>query len=340
MKIAIHHRNGSFSDQWINYCEQHNMDYKIVDCYSNGIVEELKQFDILLWHWHHNDYKAQLFGRQLAYAVEYTSIQMFPDRNTVWYFDDKIGQRYLLEAIAAPLIDSYVFYDKKSAIEWISNRSEWPIVFKLKGGAGSRNVKLIPSRSEALRLVNIAFGKGFSPYSGWEYFKGRVKQYKDKIISWKQLLRSSIRIVVRPDYLKLMPKERGYLYFQDFIGENECDNRIIVIGDKAFAIKRYNRRNDFRASGSGKIEYPDNESIDKRLLTISFEIKNALRVQAIAFDYVYHDNEPKLIEISFGFTSKVYEPCKGYWEEDSLNWHPGPIRPQEWIIEDLIRATP
>ena len=33
MKIAIHHRKGSFSDRWIVYCKKEGIEYKLVNAY-------------------------------------------------------------------------------------------------------------------------------------------------------------------------------------------------------------------------------------------------------------------------------------------------------------------
>ena len=44
MKIAIHHRPGSFSDRWIEYCEKEGIEYKIVNCYDNDIVAYLVNY--------------------------------------------------------------------------------------------------------------------------------------------------------------------------------------------------------------------------------------------------------------------------------------------------------
>ena len=40
MKIAIHHRQGSFSDRWIEYCETNNIEYKIVNAFDNNIIKK------------------------------------------------------------------------------------------------------------------------------------------------------------------------------------------------------------------------------------------------------------------------------------------------------------
>ena len=35
IKIAIHHSPGSFSDRWIEYCEEKHITYSLVNCYDN-----------------------------------------------------------------------------------------------------------------------------------------------------------------------------------------------------------------------------------------------------------------------------------------------------------------
>src|SRR5690606_35570857 len=125
MKIAIHHRPGSFSDRWIAYCEKQQINYKIVNCYDSDIINQLSDCKALMWHWHHADVKAEIFARQLIYSVENMGISVFPNSKTCWHFDDKIGQKYLLESIGAPLVPTNVFYDKDKTEEWL-NHTEYP----------------------------------------------------------------------------------------------------------------------------------------------------------------------------------------------------------------------
>jgi hypothetical protein len=93
-----------------------------------------------------------------------------------------------------------------------------------------------------------------------------------------------------------MGKEINYLYFQEFIPNNDSDTRIIVIDGKAFGIKRMNRKNDFRASGSGFILY-EKEHIDIILVKTAFDIHKKLNAQCIAYDFVY-DDEPCTVDLS------------------------------------------
>ncbi len=158
--IAIHSLKGddSYSDKWIEYCNKNNISYKLVNCYDSNIIEQLKECDGLMWHWQHTDYKAKLFARELIHSLDSIGFKVYPDSNTSWHFDDKLGQKYLLEAIDAPIVKSYAFYDRKEAIKWIEN-TELPKVFKLRNGAGSQNVLLIKSKKEAKRYI-IIFSSG------------------------------------------------------------------------------------------------------------------------------------------------------------------------------------
>ena len=158
MKIAIHKDMGSFSDRWIPYCEAENISYKIVNCYHSDIISHLHDCDGLMWHWTLVDYKSALFTRQLLQSLEKKGLSIYPDINSSWHYDDKLGQKYLLESIDAPLVKSYVFYTKREALDWLE-KATFPKVFKLRGGAGSVNVSLVKNKRRAKFLINRAFKK-------------------------------------------------------------------------------------------------------------------------------------------------------------------------------------
>jgi glutathione synthase/RimK-type ligase-like ATP-grasp enzyme len=338
MKIAIHDSKEKhfFSDRWIEYCSRNNIPFKVVNAYDNDIINQLNDCDIFMWHHSNYDYRDALFAKQLIYSLETIGIKVFPDFNTTWHFDDKVGQKYLLEAIDAPLVPSYVFYNKKDARKWIESTS-FPKVFKLRGGSGSSNVQLVENKHKAKKLIKKAFGKGFSQFDKFNHLKFRYKNFKSGKESFVGVLKGIVRLFIGNKYSNMVPKEKGYVYFQDFIPNNKFDIRVIVVGEKAFALKRLVRKNDFRASGSGNIVYNKSE-IDERCIQISFNVNEKLKCQSIAFDYVFDENNnPLIVEISYGFDVKAYDPCPGYWDS-TLNWHEGKFNPQEWIIENILES--
>lgn len=335
MKIGIHKTKTGFDSCWIEYCEKINIDYKIVDCYANDIVSQVCDCDVVMWHYHHLGVKDVKFARQLLFSLQQAGKKVFPDFNTAWYFDDKVGQKYLLEAIGAPMAPSYVFYTKRDALSWIGT-THFPKVFKLRGGAGSSNVKLAKNRKQACAFVRRAFGRGFSQYSRWDNLKERWRKYRLGKTTLYDVFKGVVRCFYTTDLARMVGPEKGYAYFQDFMPANAYDLRVIVIDGKAFAIKRIVRDGDFRASGSGKIIY-DHTQIDLRAVQISFETVEKLGAQCTGFDFVFDEHQnPLIVEMGYGFAKEAYWNCEGYWDRD-MNWHEGKINPYGWMVDTLIR---
>ena len=336
MKIGIHFKENGFTPRWIEYCERMGIPYKLVDAYKTDIVEQLSDCDCFMWHYSQDDYRDALFAKQLISSLEQSGKRCFPNYQTGWHFDDKVAQKYLFESISAPLVPSYVFYTKKEALDWIKNQT-FPKVFKLKGGAGAKNVRLCRTSRSAIKLVNRAFGKGFTQFSRIDYLKERFSKWRHGRDTLLGVCKGIGRLFVPTEFAKMHPREKGYVYFQDFIENNEYDIRVCIVSDKAFALKRLVRENDFRASGSGRIVYDKNQ-IDDRCVKMAFQVNDVIKMQSAAFDFVF-DNEgnPMFVEVSYGYSVKAYDLCEGYWTSD-LNWHPGDhFDFCGWMVESLIQ---
>lgn len=331
--IAIHDSDQGFHPKWKEYCENNQIDYKIVDCYSTDIVKKLEDCEALMWHFNQLDARDALFAKQLIFSVGTAGKRVFPDFYTAWHFDDKIGQKYLLDAIDAPIVSSYVFYDKKEALDWIENTA-FPKVFKLRKGAGSAHVKLVSNRSEAKKLVRKAFSRGFSQYDKKANLKDRWYKYKNGNTGLWDVMKGILRFGRTTEFARIVGPEKGYVYFQDFIPNNDHDIRVIVIDDKAFALKRLVRKGDFRASGSGHVLY-EKHHFNEDTIRLSFEVAEKIKSKCLAIDYVFQDEKPMIVELSYGFIKEVYYPCVGYWDRE-MNWYEGPFDAQGWMVESLI----
>jgi len=334
MKIAIHNSNYGFHPRWIAYCEKNNLPFKQVNCSDNDIIEQLKDCDALMWHHSQNDPRSLILAKPLLFSLQQAGKFVFPDFHTAWHFDDKLGQKYLLEATDAPLVPTYVFYSKKAAIDW-AQHTTFPKVFKLRGGAGSSNVRLIQKKTDAVKVIRKAFGKGFPNYNSWVNFKEVFRKKSLGKATNTDVFKGFARLFVKPEFSRLLGNEMGYALFQDFIPYNDHDIRVIVIGDKAFAIKRMVRKNDFRASGSGNIRYEKSNFSDE-VIKLGFEIHQKLKGQCTAMDFIFDNGIPKVVEISYGFVPEGYDPCPGFWDKD-LNWHDGKFDPYGWMVEEVLK---
>lgn len=335
MNLAIHDSITGFHTKWIVYCKSKKIPHKLVDCYSNQFIDDLKDCDVLMWHPHQGNYKDNLIAKQILFSLEHTGVKVFPDFATAWHFDDKLAQKYLFEALNIPHVKTYAFYEKSIAFEWIKTTS-FPKVFKLRRGAGSANVKLVRDSSEAFWLTKRAFGMGFENFDRIGTFKERLRKYRLGKVGLVEIFKGIYRFFDPPFFSKVLGRERGYILFQDFIPDNDHDIRVIVIGDKAFAIKRMVRENDFRASGSGFIRY-EKENFSDEIISLSFKINKKIQSQSLAIDYVFNNGKPLVVEISYGFSPEGYDPCVGYWD-DKLNFYPSKFDPYGWMIENLLNS--
>lgn len=337
MKLAIH-KSGNFNKYWIEYLNENEIEYQLIDCLSTDIINIIKSgaFTHLLWNWNHTDYRAMTVAFGITKAIEKLNVRVFPSSESSYHFDNKVLQKYLFEACDSQVVKSYVFFHKKDAIHW-ANEASYPKVFKLKGGAGSTNVRLVKSRLSALRLIKKSFGSGFDKMNRKEFFIDRVRVFKIKkdILSFLKLIKGCFEYLKKLEIDKNLGKEKGYCYFQDFIPNNDFDTRIIIIGNKAFGIKRYVKKDDFRASGSGMISH-DPADIDNRCIELAFKIKNQISGGLVcAFDFVFDENLPKVVEVSNNFSTEGYLNCPGYWDK-KLNFH-SEFKPlPAYIIDSII----
>lgn len=337
IRLAIHQSQSGFHPRWASYCEQKGIPFKRVNCHATDIIDQLRDCSGLLWHHGQLTPGDLVAAKAILSALEHTGFKVFPDWRTGWHFDDKLAQKYLLEAIGAPLVPTWVFLDHDSALEWV-NSTTYPKVFKLRGGAGSSNVRLVSNCREGRKLVRRAFGVGFSNYDSWASLQERWRKCRQGKVGFLEVLKGAGRFVRPPPFARILGRESGYIYFQEFIPNNDFDTRIIVIDHKAFALKRFVRENDFRASGSGNFCYA-REEFDERCVSLAFDVSETLGAQCAAYDFVFdQSNRPLLLELSYGFQKEGYDHCAGYWDR-SLHWHEGAFNPQGWMVDLLVNSV-
>ncbi len=343
MKIAIHQNQNekphatSWNNRWIEHCKLKNYDFEIIDCFQSNALDKLKDFDILLWHFGNYSHKGMLFARSLLNAAKQMGLKVFPDYATSWHFDDKIAQYFLLKSINAPIPASWVFFSERECLSWLEKEGKFPLVAKLRVGSGSNNVKLLTSYDDAQKYVHRMFGKGFEniPSVGF-----KAQSYINSAKNWKTFWTRLKRI---PEFFqtrsksKLLPRERGYAYFQAFIPNDGYDLRIVVIGDKLSYLQRNVRKGDFRASGSGSLFF-DPTLVSKEIKNSAFQVCSKLRFQGMSFDYVI-DNETgvgKIVEMSYSFPHRVSE-AGGFWDKQDI-WHSMPLNVPAEVVENLINS--
>lgn len=176
---------------------------------------------------------------------------------------------------------------------------KWPKVFKTAFGAGSAGVCLVS-----------------------DYFElDRLAKKMSRTWIWPEFIYELVRRVKRKDYVPRSLNRKSFLV-QDFIPGLKCDYKVLVYGRQYYVIKRMNRKNDFRASGSGIFsfdELPQDELF--KILGFARECFIKLANPVLSMDIALAQDGPILLEfqaVCFGpltaeKSKRHYTYEKGIW---------------------------
>ena len=328
MKIGLllnsSNRLNSQSEKYKEILLQKQIPFIIIDPNSVSFLNELENCSHLLFQHTQGDTDMLIYDAIFYIAHNVYHIKCYPNYETFWPYENKIKEYFLLKSQNFPVIESHIFWNFDHAVKFLHSAS-FPLIAKLPRGAGSSNVILLNSVKEGKRIINQVYNKGVKPH--------RLKSKSNLaslsnlgIIKYgKSLLRSQLIsmgvISDKTDHPEWQIQKDAIL-FQEYLPDNKFDTRIVVIGNRAFAFRRFVRENDFRASGSGNFDM-DPGKIDPRCLGIAFNVTKKLNFNTMAFDFLYDKaKNPLISEISYCFVDWIVERCPGYWDEN-LNWHGG-----------------
>lgn len=163
------------------------------------------------------------------------------------------------------------------------NNINFPCVFKTAEGAGSNGVALLKNKEEALSFLE-------------EENINHKSTIKEKILKSMGRLGKSVH-----------SNHRNKFIIQNFIPNLSGDFKILIFGEKYYALSRKNRENDFRASGGGKLNYEP--VLPDGILDFAKSIYDTLNVPVVSLDVAYNGIHFYLIEfqcIHFGTATLEY----------------------------------
>lgn len=163
----------SFSARWHELASKQGIETREVDVYSSkeDFFEQLNGCDAFMW-WFAQPLSSIRPGyRLIASLAHVNQMRTFPDIKTIWHFDDKNAEYYLLRAAGIPTPQTWVLWRRRQAENFISG-AKYPLVLKLASGIVSHNVELISTKKEASRYINELFGAGMHSLPPPTYLSG------------------------------------------------------------------------------------------------------------------------------------------------------------------------
>ena len=136
--------------------------------------------------------------------------------------------------------------------------------------------------------------------------------------NWVSELWDFGRAVKHKGYLRESLHRRKFIV-QSFIDGLSHDWKVLVYGDRYYALRRNNRSNDFRASGSGLLEY--REDTPYPVLDFASKIYNYLDTPNLSLDIAYDGTNVYLIEFQcVNYGTHTLDTSPFYFTRSNSGW--------------------
>lgn len=305
----INQSDKGWSNKFSEILNKKEIDYGYIYIDKDNWLQQIEKYDVLIWKPAFMGIESSQFLKEKVYFIQHImNKRIFPNYETVWHFDSKVAQKYLFEYLNIRTPKTWVSFDYNESIQ-IAENINYPVIHKDSAGAGGLGVQLIKSKKKLNRILNYSFlGK--------------------KIVS---------------SVFKTKHDRYGHMYIQKFMKNNSGDLRINIIGQNyATGFWRMNRKNDFRASGSGNIDY-DSE-IPREIIKFCANISKENNFDSMAYDIIFDQNgDYVIVEMSYAYSDSAIYHAKGYYilnsNCDVEKFVKGHFWPQELWVNSLIEST-
>lgn len=260
----------------------------LIDLHAHDWVRNARGADAIIWNpYFMGPVSASFFKEKVYFLQNVAGVRVMPNYESVWHFESKVAQSYLLDALDVPRPRTVVSFEHADAIA-SAKELGLPLVAKKAFGASSQNVKLLRTQAELDRYLEREFAQQI-----WDERKGKSGS------ALKAVASDPLSLWVREKARRrILGKERhGYVYLQEYIEGNDSDVRISVVGRRATGCRRMNRAGDFRASGSGQIIR--GHDLPRDTIELCMKTRERIGADSLAFDVLYRDGAPLVIEMSY-----------------------------------------
>jgi len=231
IKLGILNEFLGLEKNYIKACQDLNIEYEVIDVISNNWIENIMNSDCdgyLVRPSAAKEVWKNLYDERLYFISQIMNKQIYPSYNEIMLYENKKNMAYWLKYNNISHPNTWIFYDKKEAMSFIKNYSNFPIVFKTNIGSAAIGVKFF-SKRKAIKTISKIFTK-------FMFFnRGYTKWYKTKYL---------ISFPLMDD------KQFNYVIFQEKI-DIKFEWRVIKIGDSYFGHQKL--INGKYHSGSGLV---------------------------------------------------------------------------------------
>jgi len=272
--------------RWTKYrrfLETNGFPHDLYDIHAHDWIERARQFDVVI------GLASNEINRLEEIRVKYHFLETalgkicYPSAAQALLYEDKSLEAYITGVCGLPFANAIISHSEEDALAMIE-KARYPLVSKINHSSGSVGVELVRTPQKARRIVGQAFSR-----------KGRKTH-----IPWF--------------------RQKGYVYFQDYVPNDGYDIRVLMVGRMAFGYYRKVLSGDFRASGMDTVE---KRGLPEEAIRVARAAQRCLRVPHLVVDMV-HALDGRYVIIEFSIVCQVQTP-----EQLHVDGVPG-----AYIVED------
>jgi glutathione synthase/RimK-type ligase-like ATP-grasp enzyme len=256
-------------------------------------------------------------------------------KNGVFYFCSSQVEEYLraildvamevksVGGLLIPAIEFYFSHENKYYQELYKSRMEIPTPKCLLFTSSEVTQKL---------LSEIVLPSVVKPYNGFgsegvqltktknsfqKALFGSMKSFVFGVAEGKEILKRFVKRYFM--YRGAYPSRIGRVVAQSFIPDLTHDWKVLVFYNKVYVLKRYTRKGDFRASGSGNFDF--SVVADDRLIEFSVKIRKMLKAPFVSLDIAENNLGYSIIEyqtVHFGLATVINAKTEYLLEENKV----------------------
>lgn len=309
---SVIYRGGMDIPKLIKLFQARNYNAKAIN-FSSINYDEIKNDNPIVLYTSSEDqtgfYKS--FIENIIFHLQDSGIRVVPNFTYLQVHNNKVAMELLRQRsdyLLIKTIQSKMFGTIDELKHNIKNFS-FPVVIKSAAGAMSRGVARAENTDELIEIAK------------------RIARSRNLPHDLKELLR---KLKYRKNYVR-ESFYRNKFIIQNYIPNLDNDWKVLVYGNRCYALYRGNRTHDFRASGSGKFIFK--KEIPPGLLDYAVGIKRYFNVPHISLDIGYDGRQFHLIEFQFlYFGTTTLEKSPFYFELKNDQWL---IREEKSDLEDV-----
>jgi len=256
------------------------------------------------------------FLEDIIYGLELQGARLIPPFKYLKAHENKVFMEILKDLMPIPEIKNIrsEYFGTLEDLKRVDMSGQSEIVLKGSAGSSSDAVRKASSKKQLIRLATKLSRTRDWRYHIWDF--GRSFKHRG---------------------YRRESRHRNKFLVQNFVPGMDCDWKVLVFGKKYYLLERKVRRNDFRASGSGRFSYPN--QVPNGLLDFTHQLFDYLELPFLSLDIGFDGNQFYLLEYqTLHFGTYTLENSPYYFVRKDTGWQriEGASQLEKVFVESVV----